>query len=205
MIPKIIHWFASPTFRFTELNKRCHLSWGKVLPDYTIMDWSQGSAPNVPFIREALVSKPVNASAFIRYWALATHGGVWLDNDVEMLKPFDLSPAAFIGFQRDDTAQDCINTAVLGAVQNHPFILHCLAMTSAMRGDVWPVEPACSVPTRSLYQNGMIGLNREQMVGNVKVYSKDAFYPWRHDEQPDMSRVTPETFAIHHWEGQWNK
>lgn len=205
MIPKIIHWFASPTFRFSDLNLMCQRSWDRVLPDYEIMDWSHSNSPTSTFMREALLKKPVNASAFVRYWAVFNHGGIWLDLDVEVLKPFDLSPACFLGFQRDDTTQDCINTAILGAEKGHPFIKYCLNMTGAMKSDVWPVEPACSLPTQSLYFNGMKGLNVEQMVGDVKVYSKEKFYPWRHDEKPDLSRITPETFCIHHWQGDWSK
>lgn len=204
-IPRILHTGCFGGYQLSDLNKRCIESWHKVLPDYKVMNWTDENGPQDPFFQQAIKVKPVNASNFIKFWALYHHGGVFLDFDVEVLKPFDLTQGCFLGFQRDDTRQDCINGAVMGAVKDHWFIGDCLRKFDSMAPDVWPVFAGCTLLTDELYAIGMEGLNVEQMVGDIKVYDKQAFYPWRHDEKPDLTRVTEKTFAIHWCEGSWTK
>lgn len=204
-IPRIIHTGCFGGYQLSDLNKRCIESWQKVLPDYQIMNWTDENGPQDRFFQQAIKVKPVNASNFIKFWSLYYHGGVFLDFDVEVLNPFDLSHDCFVGFQRDDSKEGCINGAVMGAAKGHWFLNECLYQFEGMPADIWPVQPGCILLTEKLYAAGMQGLNVEQTVEGIKVYDKQAFYPWRHDEQPDMSRVTDKTFAIHWWEGSWNK
>lgn len=208
MIPKIIHCGVFSGWKRTPLEERCLASWKSVLPDYEIREWSENNGPRHDrFFRESSLLRPVNASNFIRYWALYMHGGIYLDNDVEVLRPFDLSPQCFLGFQRDDTEQDCINTAVIGSEAGHAFPFKCLARCRSDSPDTWPVWLGCGLPTEELRIAGMTGLNVEQTVSfgatkePVTVYSKERFYPWRWDE--DSRIITERTFAIHHWGGTW--
>lgn len=206
MIPKIIHTGLFGSYQFSDLNRRCTETWVSILPDYASMSWFGLNGPkDSQFFQDALKVKPVNASNYIKLWALYHYGGVFMDFDVEVIKPFDLSPGAFVGFQRSDTKQDCINGAVIGADKGHPYIKRCLDQLDLLRGDTWPVYCGCTLLTETLNGMGMKGLNEEQMVGDIKVYSKEAFYPWGFGEKPDRSRITDKTFACHWWEGSWVK
>jgi hypothetical protein len=49
------------------------------------------------------------------------------------------------------------------------------------------------------------GLNIEQDVGDIRIFSREKFYPWQWNESPKPERITPDTIAIHHWQGSWNK
>lgn len=203
MIPDLIHWGLFGGWNLSDLNLECFATW-RVVGKYRIMSWTDENGPiESQFFREALAQKPVNASNYIKLWALYNYGGVFLDNDVELLKPFDLSPGMFVGFQRSDTQKDCINAAVIGARKGHPLIKNCLDHLDLLRGDTDPVYCGCTLLTEMLYSAGMKGLNEEQTVGDIKIYDKEAFYPWYFNEPPDRARITEKTFAVHHWEGSW--
>lgn len=196
MIPALIHSGYFGTFKETALNRECFESWYRVMPDHAGMWWDRHGGPRD-------FGSPINNHNYLKYWALYEFGGWFLDNDVQILKPFDRTPNVAIGFQRDDTDKDCINTAVLGAIPGHPFIRECLDRLDASNGVFCPIWAGCGLPTAILREMGMKGLNIEQMVGDIKVHSKDAFYPWRWDENPNSVRMTEKTVCIHHWEGSW--
>lgn len=179
-------------------------SWRQVLPDYEIIEWNDENGPHSSqFFRDAVRIRPVNASNYIKLWALFNHGGVFMDCDVEVVRPFNLDPACFIGFQRDDSTDDCINGAVIGSVRGHPYIKDCLDELESHPGDVWPVWAGCTTLTNQLLARGLHGLNIEQTVGDIQVYSKERFYPWSWKEPADRSRITGRTYAVHHWQGSW--
>jgi mannosyltransferase OCH1-like enzyme len=202
--PLRLHWGLFGGWKLSDLNKRCHETWHAIYPNAEFVEWNENNGPKGSrFFREATECRPVNASNLIRFWALHEQGGIFMDNDVELLKPFDLTPNCFLAFQRDDTEQDCINTAILGSARGHPFIKRCLDRIEQADGSIWPVWPACTVPTEELTKLGMKGLNVDQVVADVRVYPKHVFNPWRHDEKPDRSRITDQTIAVHLLEGSW--
>ena len=93
MIPKIIHycWFG-----FNEppaIIKKCIDSWKKMMPDYEIRRWDESNfdVNASPFMKEAYISKKyAYVSDYARYMILCKEGGIFLDADVELLKPIDV-------------------------------------------------------------------------------------------------------------------
>jgi hypothetical protein len=167
------------------------------------MLWTDKNLPNDRFCN---ASNPINLSNYMKYWTIFHHGGVFLDNDIEMVRPFDCSQKAFVGFQKTSEEKDCINTAVIGSERGNWFIGECLQRVDSFGGlHAWPVDLGCGTPTSVLYAHGMIGVNVEQVVDGVMVYAKDRFYPWGYQETPGMGLVTDRTFCIHHWQGSWLK
>lgn len=196
MIPKIVHYGLFGGWQLSPLNRSCIQTWREVLPDYEIRLWTDKD------MRDRF-ARPINNSNLLKYHALFNHGGVFLDNDMEVLKPFDLSRRAFLAFQRTDMLKESINTAVIGAEKGHPFIGECLREIQSHPEEPCPIWLGCGLPTDLLIKSGMRGLNVDQDVGDVHVYDRSAFYPWSWEEEPDAGRITDSTFAIHHWEGSW--
>jgi mannosyltransferase OCH1-like enzyme len=205
-IPKIIHTACMGGWKLTALGERCVASWRRVLPDFEIWIWTDANVPDSAWCREAIARKPVNASHWAQWRALHDYGGIFLDNDVEVLRPFDLEQQVFVGFQRADTTEYCINNAVVGAVPRHPLVAEILAKIETSAPDGWPL---CSGPgflTAALMERGLKGLNVEQTVGDVMVYDRERFYPYFHDEpEIPMDRIGPRTIAVHRWEGSWTR
>jgi mannosyltransferase OCH1-like enzyme len=76
-------------------------------------------------------------SNLARYEILREHGGVWLDADVQPLRPLDglCRPDVFAGWERQD---EFIGTSVLGGVAGHPFWQACIR---ALRLPQYPGPP----------------------------------------------------------------
>ena len=67
------------------------------MPDYEIRLWDTDSFDvySVPYVKEAFdAGKWAFAADYIRIYALYKEGGIYLDSDVKVLKPFD----AFLGY-----------------------------------------------------------------------------------------------------------
>lgn len=92
MIPKIIHlrWFSNDPFPI-EI-KICQESWKRILPDYKIRRWTYADAKaiNCRYIDEALAAnKWAFAADVVRFYALYTEGGIYMDSDMLVKKRFD--------------------------------------------------------------------------------------------------------------------
>ena len=59
-------------------------------------------------------------SDVVRLYALVTEGGIYMDTDIEVVKPLDelLTLEAFMGFEIETK----ISTGIIGAVPHHPFM-----------------------------------------------------------------------------------
>lgn len=104
MIPKIIHycWFGGA--EMPELAQQCIDSWHQFMPDWEYKLWNEDNydVNSVPYTKEAYEAKKYAfVSDYVRLWALNNEGGLYLDADVMVFKPFDdlLGYKAFAGFE----------------------------------------------------------------------------------------------------------
>lgn len=136
MIPKIIHytWFSGEPF--PEDIQNCINSWKKNMPSYQFKLWDMTAVEQIDsvFMKEALLEKKwAYAADYVRLYAIYHEGGIYLDTDVFVYKPFDLllDASAFIGkensihFEGGFTAQ-YLSSHCFGAEKNNPFIKDCL-------------------------------------------------------------------------------
>ena len=129
----------------------------------------------------------------IRLEALITHGGVYVDQDVEPLRPLDplLYVPAFAAWEDERS----VPNAVMGAVPDHPAMVACLElMISRLPGDTWQSGPGVLTTILPPRQD-------------VLLLPPGAFYDV-HYRDPDRDvRMTepamPWTFARHHYWGSW--
>ncbi|AOZ98533.1 glycosyltransferase family 32 protein [Flavobacterium commune] len=92
MIPKIIHYFWFGVNAMPALAVTCIESWKKHLPDYEFKLWNEENFDvNVsPYCKQAYENKQYAfVSDYARFYVLAKHGGVYMDVDYEVVKPFD--------------------------------------------------------------------------------------------------------------------
>lgn len=127
-IPKIIHYVWVGGKPLTPLAEECILSWKKYLPDYQLKLWNESNSPmQHHYVQEMYKQKKwAFVADYIRFWALAKEGGIYLDTDTEVLKSFDqlLNHTAFFGKTKDGVTA----AGVIGAALGHPVITDILAI-----------------------------------------------------------------------------
>ena len=124
-IPKVIHycWFGgNPKPKLAE---KCIKSWKKYCPDWEILEWNEGNFDlrDVPlYVRQAMdAGRWAFVTDYVRLRALTEQGGVYMDTDVELVKPLHpyLKHQAFAGFE----SQERIQTGLLACEKDFPLFL----------------------------------------------------------------------------------
>jgi len=93
------------------------------MPEYRFIEWNEDNfdVRACPYVERAYRAREFAfVSDYARGKALYDHGGIYLDTDVEVLKPFDdlLSYRSFWGFE----AGNFIAAGIIGAVPGHDII-----------------------------------------------------------------------------------
>ena len=105
-IPKIVHycWFGGK--QMPDLAEECIASWKKHMPSWQFMRWDESnfdiaSAPL--YVRQAYEARKFAfVSDYVRLWALEKYGGLYMDVDFMVYRPFDELMdryAAFAGYE----------------------------------------------------------------------------------------------------------
>ncbi len=124
-IPKIIHycWFGGS--ELPELEQRCLASWKGHMPDWEYWWWNETNfdiAAAPLYVRQAYEAKKFAfVSDYVRLWALEKFGGLYMDVDFMVYRPFDElmdTYAAFAGYEgskRNSVMQGVIASEAHGA------------------------------------------------------------------------------------------
>lgn len=208
MIPHIIHycWFGR---RVIPKNLRAYIeTWHRHMPDWTYMEWNESNfdITTAPlYVRQAYeAQKYAFVSDYVRLWALEQFGGVYLDTDVEVLKPFEplLANASFIGFE--ESKAKTLGTNVIGAEPHSNWICDMLLYyekTPFLKVDgQFDTTPNSELIARFLQTKGLIRDGYEQIVHSVHVYDFHYFSPITSTR---VMRKNKNTFSIHHYAGSW--
>jgi mannosyltransferase OCH1-like enzyme len=183
-----------------KLQKKCISSWGKKLPDYKLKLWNEENSPmNHPFVIAAYnAGKYAFVADYVRLYALSKEGGIYLDTDMLVLKPFDdlLNQSCFVGFQKFNS----IAAGIIGTVANHPYINKLLETYTKINFNLANIEQI-AIPI-------IMTDVAKQIDYNIKSYSPKYFYPFPFEdsiENPNSYRkfIKPESYTVHLWEASW--
>lgn len=206
-IPKMIHycWFGGN--ELSELAEKCIASWNKFCSDYQIIEWNETnfdikSAPQ--YVREAYALKKwAFVSDYVRLWALVEHGGVYMDTDVELLRPIDcfLENHAFSGFETPQS----VPTGIMGAEKGFSLFQNLLETYSEKRfilkDGTLNTETNTVQITRFISKYDFSFNDSYQLVCGMAFYPHDFFCP--KDYYTEKIKLTKNTFAIHHFAKSW--
>lgn len=141
-------------------------------------------------------------AGLVRLEALWGLGGIYIDSDVELVRPLDalLTLDCFAAWEDARTVPD----AVIGARRRHPAIRACIDLALARltsgssdwrTGDgAWATGPG--VTTTVL-----------PFADGVTLFGPEAFYPVHYTAKDRLDSFDPtdhpDTFGIHRWHGSW--
>lgn len=214
MIPKIIHycWFGKKDYpdRIKEYMK----SW-KILEDagYQFMRWDES---NCPFDENEFVKRAYSEGRlgfigdYYRLKALYEYGGIYLDTDIVVAKPFDdlLDNHAFIGF-----LYDCLlETAVIGSERKGKYIENLIKMyedgfypdassllfgndeKDVFSGNIWgPSNDSYTWATLKYYPDFILN-NKKQILSDFVVFPSRFF---------DSGKIFGREYCMHMYTQAW--
>lgn len=208
MIPKIIHycWFGGK--EMPELALRCIASWKKYLPDYELRLWDESTfdLDMYPYAREAYEHhKFAFVTDVVRLWALERFGGVYMDTDVEMLRPLGnlMMLPAFTGYEAS-----MANAPVTGLMASAPhgvWVSEQLAYYEGrhfVRADGSLDLTTNTVTIAHIMQKNGFVINGKYSVykNDMHIFPVDYFCPLTSTR---VLKITENTYCIHHFAGSW--
>lgn len=146
------------------------------------------------YLHEAIAAKKwIKVSDYLRMYYLVNEGGIYLDCDMEIIKPFDdlLNNEMFVGRENERI----IGNSAIGAKKGHPLLQKYLdIVTNNFRGDgEFIFEPAERLFGDLV--NGHYG-----KFGGVTTYSSEYFFPF---DENGAGEITENSHTIHGFTRSW--
>lgn len=208
MIPKKIHfcWFGGE--EFPEDVKKCIDTWKRYCPDYEIIEWNEKNfdVTQNQYCKEAYkVKKWAFVSDYARLKVLYDNGGIYMDTDVEVVKPLDdlLGYNWFSGFESEDRIQ----TGTMGAGWKSAVIkifLDDYNNRHFIKNDgSFDLTTNVEVMTKILKEKYKVQLNNTyQIFGDNNLLLPFDYLCAKSFFTGEIS-TTENTYTIHHFKGTW--
>ena len=206
MIPKKIHycWFGGNPL--PPLAVKCIESWKKYCPDYEIKEWNESNFDlNCnEYVREAYEAKKwAFITDVVRLYAMVTEGGIYMDTDVEVLRPLDdlLVFEAVSGFE----TKTRIPTGLMACREGQPLfeeLLHEYDGLHFKRPDgSLDVTTNVTRITNACLKYGFVPNNTKQTVNGFTLLPQDYLCPKSYED--GKIYLTENSMTIHHFAGSW--
>lgn len=208
MIPKKIHycWFGENPL--PEIAIKCMSSWKEYCPDYEIIRWDESNCDLSinQFVKEAYENKKwAFVSDYFRLKVVEEHGGVYLDIDVELLKPLDdlLQSDGYMGFELGE--KHYINSGLgFAAIAKQPVIEKLREsyenIPFVKTDGSFDTTPCPRRDTKVLVKLGLQQNNREQEIDGITFVPATYFSPLSYLGEENF---TNKTYSIHHFNASW--
>lgn len=208
MIPKKIHycWFGGK--ELPEDVKSYIETWKKYCPDYEIIEWNENNfdVTQNQYCKEAYEAKKwAFVSDYARLKVLYDFGGIYMDTDVEVVRPLDdlLQYNWFSGFESEDR----IPTGTMGAGWNSTVIKIFLDNYNErhfIKDDgSFDLTTNVEVMTKLLKEKYKVQLNNtRQIFDNNSLLLPFDYLCAKSFFTGEISK-TENTYTIHHFKGTW--
>lgn len=206
-IPKVIHycWFGNG--ELPKLAEKCIESWQKYCPDYEIVCWNE---KNFDLYKNRYAYEAYQAqkwafvSDYVRLKVIYDYGGIYLDTDVELIKPIDklLENGGYMGFDQNGIVSTGLGFA---AEQGNELIGEMLKdyedIPFLLADGSYDLTPCPDRNTNTLKRLGMDIDNTSQTFMDM------VFLPWEYlcpiDYYTGKKTITKNTYSIHHYSASW--
>ena len=207
-IPKKIHYCWFGRGQLPEDVKGYIETWKKQCPDYEIKEWNEDNFDiNCnKYVKQAYEAKRFAfVSDYARVYALYNEGGIYMDTDVEVLRPLDefLKHNAFTSFENNDF----IMTGLIGSERNGEWVKSVLELYKDISfikedGTLDLTTNVARITEMMENKYNFIKKSSYQDLGTITIYPHDYFSP--KDWETGNIYITENTYAIHHFNGSWH-
>ena len=209
MIPRIIHycWFGRGPM--PEMAMRCIASWKQVMPDYEYKFWNEDNfdVDSVPYVKEAYgAGKYAFVTDYVRLYALYHEGGIYMDTDVEVLKPYDdlLNLPGFTGYEGSKHLPPV--TGTIASEAGNAWVKEQLSAYESLHfiKDDGSLDTTTNTVRISeiMRKGGFIQNGEKQVYMDMYIFPVDYFCP---RQTTGEYLLTENTYCDHHFMGSWSE
>lgn len=208
-IPKKLHYVWVGGGKMSDLMNECMASWKVHCPDYEVIEWNEKNfdIEGNPWAKAALAARNwALVSDIMRAWILYEHGGIYVDTDIEILKPLDefLENEFFMGYE----SKHWCNTAIIGSVAGHEIVEKCIERYKKTAEKSTTIESNTNLLAVQAYSAIMEMLYGIKPNGKTTIYEKgiglyarDYCYP--QDWLTHKIKLTKNSAVIHRCSQTW--
>ncbi len=194
-----------------ELAQKCIASWRHYLPDFELRLWNEENFDigALPYVKEAYENRKFAfVTDYVRLWALEKFGGVYMDTDVEVLRPFGdlMELPAFTGYEA--SASMALVTGIMASAPHGVWVREQLAYYAPDKHFCLPdgtYDTTTNTVTiaRIMRENGFVADGKYAVYKNdMHVFPVDYFCPLTSTR---VLKLTKNTYCIHHFAGSWQE
>lgn len=204
VIPKRIHycWFGGtpmPAHLQREVD-----NWHRLCPDYEFICWNETNYDvyKNAYTAEAYQNKRwAHLPDYVRLDVVHSHGGIYMDTDVELLQPLDRLRCneAFFGAEVSGGINE---GSGFGAVAGHPFVRDLMRIYEELEvGNPLLRTTSLGKEIKAFHEKGYVNNGKFQVLDGVAIYPYHVLAPMIKETGECMR--TQATVGIHHFEGSW--
>lgn len=206
-IPKVIHycWFGKG--KMPALAEKCIKSWEKYCPSYKIVCWNEENFDITEnrYAKEAYeAGKWAFVSDYVRLKVLYNEGGIYLDTDVELIKPLDdlIKENGYMGF--DDNG--IISTGLgFACEKGNELVRRLLAdyndISFILPDGSYDITPCPDRNTKTMVELGLDTDIKDQIFMGIHLLPEDYLCPVKYYTGKKI--ITKNTYSIHHFCASW--
>lgn len=208
MIPRVIHYCWFGRGEMPQLAIDCIASWHKYMPGWKYKLWNEDNfdVNCIPYVKEAYeANKYAFVSDYVRLYALYHEGGLYLDVDFEVYKPFDdlMSYSAFAGYEG---SKHCpIMMGVLASEPGGEWVkeqMHSYSSRHFLLVDgSYDLTTNVTDITNRMVNQGLVCSGKEQEFHDLHIFPVDYFCPRLTNGE---YKISGNTYCEHRGLNSWN-
>ena len=208
MIPKIIHycWFGRGPM--PDLAQHCIKSWHHYMPDYEYRLWNEDSFDincNA-YVKEAYEARKFAfVTDYVRLYALYKIGGIYMDTDVEVLKPYDdlLGLSGFTGYEGSKFMPPV--TGTMASEAGGEWVKEQLDAYAGLhfRREDGSLDTTTNTVriSATMRKGGFVQDGKQSQYKDMHIFPTEYFCP---RQTTGEFFLTENTYCDHHFMGSWN-
>ena len=206
-IPKVIHYCWFGRGKLPKLAEMCIESWKKFCPDYEIVCHNEDNFDinQNRYAKEAYeAGKWAFVSDYVRLKVLYDEGGIYLDTDVELIRPLDelIAGGGYMGF--DDNG--LVSTGLGFACEKGNKLIGTLLadyddISFVLSDGNYDMMPCPDRNTKTMIELGFDVKNKMQNFMGIQILPEDYLCPIKY--YTGKKRITKNTYSIHHFSATW--
>ena len=205
MIPKMIHYIWLGGKPLPKVAKKCIKSWKKYCPDYEIKRWDETNLDldKYQYVRDAYdARKYAFATDVLRCEILHNNGGVYLDIDVELIKPID-DLMHYNSFGGKEVGGSIASGLIWASNKNDKYLFEIL---NVYRDQKFDINNLMQITVGNIFISVLskYGINEKdetQEINGLKIFNSEYFSPFCNIT--NKLKITQNTYSIHWYSSSW--